>query len=195
MRCDFSRISGHSWGTIALLILSVGCNNTPNDGHQKGDPQKAVEVAIDDESQSSAAPPIVEPNESNGRSESTDQRLNLSISFPGIVAGKGDLRIAVYGDAASFNKPDQALMKEVFTSTTNRWEAQLDTTLLKDNRLGIAVYLDANGNGVLDKNTFGIPTELYGFSKNPKRGFGPPRFDDVAVTKNADVIELEIQLH
>ena len=40
---------------------------------------------------------------------------------------------------------------------------------------------DSNENSRLDKNAFGIPTERYGFSKNPKRGYGPPMFSETAI--------------
>ena len=49
------------------------------------------------------------------------------------------------------------------------------------NRLAVSAFHDANTNSRLDKNSFGIPTERYGFSKNPKRGFGPPKFIETAL--------------
>jgi uncharacterized protein (DUF2141 family) len=47
--------------------------------------------------------------------------------------------------------------------------------------LAITAFHDANGNGELDKSAIGIPTEKYGFSKNPAPGFGPPSFDQTAI--------------
>jgi uncharacterized protein (DUF2141 family) len=47
--------------------------------------------------------------------------------------------------------------------------------------LAICAYHDKNDNGRLDKNVFGIPTERYGFSNDPKRGFGPPTFEQASV--------------
>ncbi len=43
----------------------------------------------------------------------------------------------------------------------------------------VKVFLDTNGNAVLDANFFGKPTELYGFSNNPKL-FRAPKFDEVS---------------
>jgi len=40
----------------------------------------------------------------------------------------------------------------------------------------ISLVHDENGNGKLDKNLFGIPTEGVGFSQNPKLSFGPPTY-------------------
>jgi len=39
-------------------------------------------------------------------------------------------------------------------------------------------YHDENGNGELDTNFLGIPTEDYGFSKNADGTFGPPDFEE-----------------
>ena len=38
-----------------------------------------------------------------------------------------------------------------------------------------------NGNGKLDKNFLGVPTEPYGFSNNVQGFLGPPTFDDAAM--------------
>ena len=48
-------------------------------------------------------------------------------------------------------------------------------------RINNTAYHDENENSRLDKNAFGIPTERYGFSKNPKRGYGPPMFSETAI--------------
>lgn len=40
-----------------------------------------------------------------------------------------------------------------------------------------STFLDINGNSKLDKR-FGIPTEKFGFSNNPKLQFGPPSFSE-----------------
>jgi uncharacterized protein (DUF2141 family) len=38
---------------------------------------------------------------------------------------------------------------------------------------GIKMFHDVNGNGKLDKNMFGIPTEPYAFSNNAKANMAP----------------------
>ena len=45
----------------------------------------------------------------------------------------------------------------------------------------IGAHHDRNTNEKLDKNALGMPIEPYGFSNNPKRGFGPPSYEEVAV--------------
>lgn len=44
----------------------------------------------------------------------------------------------------------------------------------------VAVIHDEDKNGKLTKNSFGIPTESYGFSKNKYGLVGPPNFSDIS---------------
>ena len=46
----------------------------------------------------------------------------------------------------------------------------------------VQVIHDENGNEEFDRNFFGVPKEGYGLSKNPSLTFGPPDFEEVAVT-------------
>ncbi len=44
----------------------------------------------------------------------------------------------------------------------------------------ISLFQDENENRLLDKRAFGIPTEPFGFSNNPRLFFGPPSFSKCA---------------
>lgn len=46
----------------------------------------------------------------------------------------------------------------------------------------IKVFHDVNANGLLDTNKLGIPNEPYGFGNDARGRFGPPSFEDAAVT-------------
>ena len=54
-------------------------------------------------------------------------------------------------------------------------------TGLPPGRYAIAIYHDENGNGVMDKNFIGIPSEGFGFSRNARGFAGPPSFNAAAV--------------
>lgn len=59
----------------------------------------------------------------------------------------------------------------------------------------IKCYHDENGNGEMDKNFLGIPSEDYGFSNNARGSFGPPDYEDAKFlfSANNQVIELTIE--
>ncbi len=44
----------------------------------------------------------------------------------------------------------------------------------------MSVFLDENANMKLDANVFGVPTELFGFSRDARNPMGPPPFADAA---------------
>jgi len=60
--------------------------------------------------------------------------------------------------------------------------------------LAIAFIHDENGNGVLDKNFFGVPVEGYGFSNDARGSLGPPAFEKAAFRHEAGVQVLHLSV-
>src|SRR3546814_11344781 len=52
-------------------------------------------------------------------------------------------------------------------------------------RYSVALYHDENGNKEFDKDFLGIPSEGYGFSKNPGLRFGVPKKEDTIFAAEA----------
>jgi len=59
----------------------------------------------------------------------------------------------------------------------------------------IILFHDENGNGKLDKNALGVPTEPYGFSNNVLGFLGPPAYKKAIMEINADNKAVRIALH
>jgi uncharacterized protein (DUF2141 family) len=57
----------------------------------------------------------------------------------------------------------------------------------------VSAYQDLNGNGKLDKNLVGIPSEPYGFSNNARPKFRAPNWDETRFELRADT-QIEIKL-
>lgn len=85
-------------------------------------------------------------------------------------------------------------LDEILREADGRDSSPLDKSLLDTKSTGeqtssmaselsfaIGAHHDRNANEKLDKNALGMPTEPYGFSNNPKRGFGPPSYEEAAV--------------
>lgn len=120
----------------------------------------------------------------------------LQISIRGFSESTGNCRIAVYSDAASFNQPEKAILRAILPieAGTAYWEpSEADLAKLPD-EVAIAIFQDVNENGKLDKNSLGIPTERYGFSNNPKRGFGPPSFHQAKYRLSDGINTLTIEI-
>ena len=65
---------------------------------------------------------------------------------------------------------------------------------LPEGDYAVSVFLDENSNMKLDANVFGVPTELYGFSRNARSALGPPPFADAAFRVGADASPQAIEL-
>jgi uncharacterized protein (DUF2141 family) len=65
---------------------------------------------------------------------------------------------------------------------------------LKAGSYAVAVIHDVNDDNTLNRNFLGIPTEGFGFSRNPKILTGPPKFTDSVVLVNGSSTNIQIQL-
>lgn len=97
---------------------------------------------------------------------------NLAIEVSDVKAATGNIMVAVYDSAGTFLKQH---------ATVGQTGATLAGSIVRFTDLpageyAIAVYHDANGNGKMDKNIMGIPTEDYGFSNNAVGKMGPPDY-------------------
>jgi uncharacterized protein (DUF2141 family) len=63
-----------------------------------------------------------------------------------------------------------------------------------DGRYAIAVMHDENGNGLLDKNFIGVPTEGYGVSNNRTHAMSSPTWRDSTFEVRAQDVILQIRL-
>ena len=57
---------------------------------------------------------------------------------------------------------------------------------LPEGEYAVVAFHDENGNGELDRNVLGIPTEGHAFSNDATGRMGPPAFADAAVTVGSD---------
>ncbi len=114
----------------------------------------------------------------------------LAITITGFDSEEGDCLVALYTDPKGFNDPVAAYAKQplAIQHGTASWTLSIPDSAFPTmpRRMAVCAFHDANRNGRLDKNALGIPIERYGFSRNPKRGFGPPKFADVALGLDLD---------
>lgn len=115
------------------------------------------------------------------------------------LAGKGlagnQIHVAVYSanvpeQFPSGEKPYRATIVEV---TNDQMTVSIPD--LSPGKYAVAVYVDNNRNGKLDKNFFGVPKEMYGFSNDARGMFGPPEFTEAAFDIGENIVSKSIQLH
>lgn len=115
----------------------------------------------------------------------------LSVWVEGVNGEKGILQVAV------FNREDAFLEKPFRTKKVAATKDGIDLIFedLPEGSYAIAVYLDENKNGKLDKNFIGFPKELYGFSNNAKGSIlGPPSFQQAKFELSGADLSIRIVL-
>lgn len=109
------------------------------------------------------------------------QADDLTVEVLGARSDQGTVDGALYADVASWLK--NALQGE-------RQPAGAKTVLvyrnLQPGTYALSLFHDENGNGKLDSNVAGIPTERYGFSRDARGHMAAPSFADAAVELHGD---------
>ena len=125
----------------------------------------------------------------------------LVVVIRGVPSAEGELQVELYGaqQRATFPYADRGVVAETrVDARTLPAPERLATVTFPDLAPGsyaVSVIHDANGNGDIDLNAFGIPTESWGFSNDARGTFGPPSFDAAAVRVGADApARIEITL-
>lgn len=111
------------------------------------------------------------------RTATTNDEVRLQVT--GIVPNAGPVRIAVFSASDRFPDHQTAAKKIVVESRSE--VAQEALTELPAGPVAIAAYQDLNNDGILNRSSFGIPSEPYGFSNDARGQMGPPKFADAAV--------------
>jgi uncharacterized protein (DUF2141 family) len=104
--------------------------------------------------------------------------VNLTITVKGVHSATGAVYLAVY-DEAGFGKPELAKARQ--RADAAKGDLTFVIRNLPAGKYAVASYHDENGNGKLDTNAYGMPTEGYGFSNGAQAGSsGPPTFAESA---------------
>ncbi len=116
---------------------------------------------------------------------------NVSVRISSTCAQGGEIHLAVYSSAADFEakRAVTSLIQACIGSTVD-----LEVTLPATGTYVLAAYHDVNGNGKLDRNFFGIPTEPYGFSQAPTSKWQEPEFADIAANFDATKVAAKLEL-
>jgi len=147
---------------LAATGLLAGCNGMGRDG-----------TVADTASVSSEGPSSQQAETSMTPETGQDGSATLSVTFMLGETG-GDVLVSLFADQAGWEAND-ALRGITRAADSARIEISMDG--LAPGTYAIKAFHDINGNGELDTNLVGIPTEPYGFSNGQAGRFGPPSFE------------------
>ena len=115
-----------------------------------------------------------------------DDRVDLEVTLEGIHSTDGKVLVALHR-----RTPGVAFPGDAGVVASKRRSADTEPVVIRFADLlpgdyAVAAFHDADGDGELNTNIAGAPTEGYGFS-NDARGFmGPPSFEAAAVSIGPD---------
>lgn len=120
------------------------------------------------------------------------QSLTLNVPIPSNESDLGNLRVGVFTSQEAF---DQGTIMRGLQQQALSGDNTISVPNLPAGTYGISVYIDKNGNGELDTNLFGAPSEPYGFTLNPTIGFSAPEFKEFSFSYDGKGSSLTIYLN
>lgn len=115
----------------------------------------------------------------------------LEVRLSGLASDAGRLACALFDDAARFDASRDPVRRATLEIVDGRAAWTVDVPY---GVYAIKAYHDLDGDGELDRNALGIPTEPYGVSNEARRRLGPPAWEDARFTIDAPRRVLEIRL-
>ena len=102
----------------------------------------------------------------------------LSVEIKGIASNSGDVYVAIYDKAEKWMKTSLSSAKVA----AKKGSVSVSFKDLPEGDYAISLYHDENGNGKMDSNVIGMPTEPYAFSNDAAGNFGPASFEQAKFT-------------
>ena len=126
------------------------------------------------------------------------QAATVEVTIENVKSTDGSLLIAVYDNADEYQRNggfkglEKAVKELKIPAVTPA--ATLSLADLAPGDYAITLFHDRNGNGKIDSNLFGIPTEPYGFSGNPKNLMSPATWEQSRFSVTNNGAQLPIRL-
>lgn len=119
------------------------------------------------------------------------QAGELTVVVSGVTKAEGRVMVALFNDPAGFPR-GKVLNGQMVPAKPGQVEVVFKD--LAPGSYAVSAYQDLNGNQRLDANMVGMPTEPFGFSRDAKWQFGPPKFDDAAIKVGAEAQRIQFKL-
>lgn len=126
-------------------------------------------------------------------SHATAESTKLKVEVDGLRSQRGNICYSIFASNRGFPTETTNAVRNQCVKITNR-SFEVEIQNLKPGNYAIAVLHDANGDKQANRNGLGIPTEGFGFSKNPAIRLGAPSFSETAFRVAGASTKVQIQL-
>lgn len=117
----------------------------------------------------------------------------LTAEVGGLRNRNGQLCFSIFSNGQGFpTNGDNAVQNKCVKITSAPMKVTFKS--LSSGNYAIAVLHDENNDRQANRNFLGLPTEGFGFSRNPMIVASPPKFDDAAVSVAGQNTTTQIQL-
>lgn len=116
----------------------------------------------------------------------------LLVNVTGVARAGGIVRCALFAESKGFPKDDQYARQVLRVVPDSAGTVRCRFTEVPDGRYAVSVAHDVNGNGTVDTNMVGQPTEPWGTTNAVRPRFRPPRFDEAAISISGDAAQRTI---
>jgi uncharacterized protein (DUF2141 family) len=118
----------------------------------------------------------------------------ISVPAVGLRSDQGQVVCTLYGSADGFPaKPEKAVARQFVKISSKSAACFFDN--VQPGSYAITVMHDENGNGKLDKNFLGMPTEGYGASRDARGRMGPPKWEDAVFQFAGGSLQMPVTIH
>lgn len=118
---------------------------------------------------------------------------NLNVEIDGFKNRKGQVCVSIFASSQGFpNNRDRVLQRQCTKITENAVKVTFSN--LKAGNYAVAAIHDENNDLKLNRNDIGMPTEGFGFSRNPEVRTSAPKFNDAAFLIAGPNTNIQIQL-
>ncbi len=118
----------------------------------------------------------------------------LVVEIEGLRNVEGRIALSVFRSAAGFPDDSGAVFRSATQELTGDAPPVFRFDGLQYGHYAISILHDENQNGALDTNFLGVPTEGFGFSNDPRIGFGAPSFESCRFSFDGTEVTLSISM-
>jgi uncharacterized protein (DUF2141 family) len=124
--------------------------------------------------------PPVKVSQPTAATAAAAPKPGLEVKFDGISNAQGQVCLSLFSGPTDFPKDTSPnfVVKRCAPVSSKGTSILLGDLNLKPGNYAITAFHDANNDSRLNKGSFGIPEEGFGFSNNPEIGFSAPSFDE-----------------
>lgn len=118
---------------------------------------------------------------------------SLTVEVDGLKNKVGQTCISLFASSQGFPSDRNRVLQKQCTKIGDM-PVIFTFEKLKAGSYAIAVIHDENGDRTLNRNSFGMPTEGFGFSRNPEVRTSAPKFSDAAFLLAGSTTSIKIEL-